>query len=62
MMMLISGREIYMQWHNFSSEETARLLRTDISNGLKSSQARERLLKYGKNVLREKKKGNRVPD
>ena len=45
-----------MQWHNFSSEETARLLRTDISNGLKSSQARERLLKYGKNVLREKKK------
>lgn len=45
-----------MQWHNFSSEETARLLRTDIKNGLKSSEARERLLKHGKNVLREKKK------
>ena len=45
-----------MQWHNFSGEEAARLLKTDLSSGLKSSQAKERLLKYGRNTLREKKK------
>ena len=45
-----------MKWHNFSGEDAARVLKTDAQNGLKSTQAKERLDSYGRNVLREKKK------
>ncbi len=45
-----------MQWHSFSSEDTAKVLKTDIEKGLSDAQAKERLQKYGKNMLMEKKK------
>lgn len=45
-----------MHWHSISSEETARLLKTDMKKGLTTVQANERMQKNGKNILREKKK------
>lgn len=45
-----------MQWHNISSEEAVRILRSDEKNGLSPSQASQRIERYGKNMLRSGKK------
>ncbi|MCX7715644.1 MAG: calcium-translocating P-type ATPase, PMCA-type [Clostridia bacterium] len=45
-----------MTWHNLSVSETAKLLDTDIKNGLSPAQAKRRLESYGENKLAEKKR------
>lgn len=45
-------------YHNKSAEKAAELLETDIKNGLGNDEVKKRLDKYGKNVLKEKKKKN----
>lgn len=45
-----------MDWHNISIEETIKILESSISNGLSSDEANKRIIKYGKNILKEKKK------
>ena len=41
-----------------SSEETAKILETDINNGLSSNEAMKRLKKNGENKIEEKKTEN----
>ncbi len=43
-------------YHSKSAAQVAELMDTDIKNGLTNDEARERLKKYGANVLREKKR------
>ena len=45
-----------MLWHAISAEETANELGTSLENGLNSAQISRLTLKYGENVLKEKKK------
>ena len=45
-------------WHDTSIEETRQKLETDIHRGLSEEEAQKRLLKFGENVLKEKKKKN----
>ncbi len=45
-----------MEWHSLSSSETIKILSANLKRGLTNKQAEERLNKYGKNKLSEKKK------
>lgn len=45
-----------MQWHNISAKEAVRILKTDEKQGLTNAQAAKRHERYGKNILRAKKK------
>ena len=45
-----------MDWHNMSYSEVCKNLDTDMKKGLSSAQVKNRLDKYGKNVLTQKKK------
>ena len=47
-----------MDWHNMTCQQVAQYLKTDSKNGLSSSQAKNRLEKYGKNSLVQKKKNH----
>ena len=41
-----------MDWHNVTCAQTASELKTDMTSGLSSSEAKKRLEHYGKNILR----------
>lgn len=45
-----------MEYFEMTAAETARRLNTDLHNGLSEKEARRRLLRYGRNVLKDKKK------
>ena len=45
-----------MDWHSFSAEKTAQLLKSDIHKGLSESEAKKRLEKNGANELRGREK------
>ena len=45
-----------MDWHSMSYQEVCKNLDTDMKKGLSSAQVKNRLDKYGKNVLTQKKK------
>jgi P-type Ca2+ transporter type 2C len=43
------------KWHNLTLEAAAKLLATDLQNGLKSAEIKQKLLAFGPNQLQEKK-------
>ena len=45
-----------MEWHSITGRECAQRLGTDVKNGLSEKAAADRLEKYGKNILGQKKK------
>lgn len=45
-----------MDWHSFSAEKTAQLLKSDINRGLSDSEAKKRIEKNGANELQGRKK------
>lgn len=45
-----------MEYHEITAESAARMLKTDIHNGLDEREASHRLLEYGKNRIKDKKK------
>ena len=46
--------------HTYSVEDTEKRFKTDIKNGLSSSEAKKRLSSAGKNILKEKKNKNLI--
>jgi len=52
--------EMRRKWYSIDVEETLKLLKSDMSEGLSEEEATKRLHDYGKNILPEKKKENKI--
>ena len=49
-----------MDWHSFSAEKTAQILKSDIKKGISESEAKKRLEKNGPNELRGREKNSLI--